>query len=108
MEPNTNKRLVLTSVNQILTLAQQNSAIIASVPKLQILVGRPLSVAPKKACNCGAKNIQTHDVNKQLAEQILSTLTRQDFESIKKVLELDQLCYYKRNMEDNSLQLHCI
>jgi hypothetical protein len=109
MEAKANKRLVLTSVNQILTLAQQNSEIVNRVPKLNILVGRQMSTTPKKACNCGAKkNIQTADANKQIAEQVLSTLNYQDFVSIKNVLELDQLCYYKRNIADNSLQLHCV
>jgi hypothetical protein len=109
MEQPKNKRLVLTSVNQIITLDNTNPNISSAVPKLASLGKLQKSVAPQKSCNCGAKrNITTPDVNKQLAENTLSSLTPEDFTAIKNALDLDQLCYYKRSLADNSLELICV
>jgi hypothetical protein len=109
MEQEKNKRLVLTSVNQVLTLVRSNPAIADYVPKLSQLKTLPQSTAPQKACNCGAKkNITTPDTNKQIAENALTTLTSEDFQAIKSVLGLNELCYYKRNLADSTLQLICV
>lgn len=103
------KKLVLTSVNQLLTLVQNNSELINHVPALASLHALTLSKSPQKACNCGgAKNIVTPDTNKQVAEQILSSLSSEDFNKIKKTLSLDSLCYYRRNTEQNKLELICV
>jgi len=103
------KRLVMTSVNQIIMLARNNPQIIQQMPKLAQLGNMTLSEAPKKSCNCGAKqNFTTPDANKQISESILSSLTDQDFLQIKNILELEQLCYYKRNTELNKLDLICV
>jgi hypothetical protein len=67
-----------------------------------------LSTTPKKTCNCAKKNISTPDVNKQVAEQVLSSMSDADFKDIKQVLNLDELCYYKRNTETNKLDLICV
>jgi hypothetical protein len=107
MTQTNSKRLVLTSVNQVIVLAKNNPAIIEKIPKLAKLIDMPLSTAPKKSCNCGAKqNITTPDVNKQITESILSSLESSDFVEIKNVLDLKELCYYKR--VDNKLSLICV
>jgi predicted transcriptional regulator len=109
MDQQNNKRLVLTSVNQIITLVNTNPAIAQAIPRLIPLTTMRLSEAPKKSCNCGAKkNVTTIDVNKQLTETILTSLSNNDFHIIKKTLDLNQLCYYKRNLADNSLELICV
>lgn len=106
--PSSGKRLVLTSVNQIISLAQSNPAISAAVPKLSQLNSMEPSTTPKKSCNCGGKrNFTTHDGNKQVAENILSSLNSNDFNQIKTVLALRELCYYKRNTTNNTLELVC-
>jgi hypothetical protein len=109
MEQPSSKRLVLTSVNQLITLVRQNPQLTASVPRLNLIGRQTLAEAPKKSCNCGSKrNVQTDAPAKQAAEQVLSALTVMEFKTIKNVLRVDQLCYYKRNLTDNSLELICI
>lgn len=105
----TSSRLVLTSVNQVITLARNHPELIDKVTKLSQLRGMELSVAPKKSCNCGTKqNFTTHDVNKQHTESMLSSMNADDFMQIKNVLGLRELCYYKRNVEQNKLDLVCL
>lgn len=102
-----NKRLVLTSVNQLLVLIKTNPQLAEAVPRLAQLAGNNLSETPKKSCNCGSKNnVTTTDVNKQISENVLSALTPQDFSKIKNVLGLNELCYYKR--EDKQLKMICV
>lgn len=102
------KRLVLTSVNQVITLVKNNPIIADKLPKFKQIAEMSLSTTPKKTCNCSKKNIVTPDVNKQVAEQILSSLNDEDFKNIKQALNLDQLCYYRRNTETNKLDLICV
>jgi hypothetical protein len=100
----TPKRLVLTSVNQVIVLAKNNPIIAEKLPKLAKLIDMPLSEAPKKSCNCGTKqNFTTPDPNKQITESILSSLSSEDFLQIKNVLGLAELCYYKRVNDKLSL-----
>jgi len=104
-----NTRLVLTSVNQLIRLVQNNTELSAKLPRLTAIRDMSASVAPKKSCNCGSRlNITTPDVNKQVAENVLSSLTQEEFLTIKTSLNLEQLCYYKRSAETNSLELICI
>ena len=108
-QPSNRRKLILTSVNQLITLAKANPAITAAVPRLAQITEMELSTAPKKSCNCGAKrNITTPDGNKQVVENLLSSLDSNDFNHIKTVLGLHDLCYYKRNTTSNSLELICI
>jgi hypothetical protein len=101
------KRLVLTSVNQLLSMVKSNPLIAEAVPRLSQLASAEYSETPKKSCNCGAKtNIVTTDANKQTAENILSSMGDADFLRIKDVLGLNQLCYYKR--QDNRLDMICL
>lgn len=106
--PTNTKKLVLTSVNQLISLAKANPALSSAVPRLAQLSAMELSTTPKKSCNCGGKrNITTHDGNKQIAENLLSSLDSNDFNQIKTVLGLTDLCYYKRNTASNALELVC-
>lgn len=105
--PNQGKRLVLTSVNQVLALARNNPILTQTIPKLQALAGMPPSEAPKKSCNCGSKmNWTTPDIGKQQAESILNSLTTEDFIQIKNTLNYNQLCYYKRVAD--KLEMICV
>lgn len=105
----TPKRLVLTSVNQVITLARQYPQLAEKMPKFEDIGKLPFSETPKKSCNCGGKqNFTTPDVNKQTAENFLSSLEDADFLQIKSILSLDQLCYYKRNLELRKLDLICL
>lgn len=107
-QPNMKKRLLLTSVNQLIMLAKNNPAISARVPSLTPVQSMNMSATPQKSCNCGGKvNFTTPDVNKQHAENILSTLTQDDFNAIKSVLNLEELCYYKRK-QNNTLEMVCL
>lgn len=109
MAPSKPKRLVLTSVNQIITLARTNPQLVSAMPKLEPLVKMDLSTAPKKACNCGSKmNWVSPDANKQTAEMLLSSLQENDFVQIKNALSLDELCYYKRSDTEKKLELICV
>lgn len=109
MESTPSKRLVLTSVNQVIMLVRQHPQIAERMPRLAGLTDMTLSEAPKKSCNCGSKvNITTPDANKQVTENILSSLTDADFLQIKSILSLTQLCYYKRNIERDKLELACV
>lgn len=107
MVPPKSKRLVLTSVNQVIVLTKNNPILAEKLPKLAKLIEMPLSTAPKKSCNCGAKqNFTTPDLNKQVTESILSSMDSSDFMQIKNVLDLNELCYYKR--VDGKLELVCV
>jgi hypothetical protein len=103
------RRIVLTSVNQVLVLVNRNPHLAEQMPRFAGLLNTPLSTAPKKSCNCGGKqNITTVDVNKQLTENLLSSLTKEDFLQMKSILGLDELCYYTRNTTQNKLELICV
>jgi hypothetical protein len=102
------KRLVFASVNQVITLIKNNPTIAEKIPKFKQLLQAQLSTTPKNTCNCARKNVVTPDVNKQVAEQILSSLNDEDFKNIKQALSLDELCYYRRNTETNKLDLICV
>jgi hypothetical protein len=107
MESSKSKRLVLTSVNQLITLVKNNPAIAQQMPRFTPLTNTALSQSPKKSCNCGGKtNYVTPDGNKQIAENILSSLKSTDFQQIKSILGLNELCYYKR--VDSKLDLICV
>lgn len=107
MAPPNTKRLVLTSVNQVIVLAKNNPILAERLPKLAKLTEMPLSTSPKKSCNCGAKqNFTTPDLNKQLTESILSSMDSSDFLQIKNALDLNELCYYKR--AEGKLELICV
>jgi hypothetical protein len=109
MDNEKSKRLVLTSVNQLISLARTNPRITEAIPRLNKLSTAEPSTAPKKSCNCGSKqNITTPDANKQLAENILSSLTDQDFIALKNALNLLQLCYYKRVQTTGKLEMVCL
>lgn len=104
-----NKKLVLSSVNQVITLVKNNPSLSTQILKFAPLGNLPLSTTPQKSCNCGGKqNIVTPDTNKQVAEQILSSLTNDDFVQIKNILDLEQLCYYRRDTVKNNLELVCV
>jgi len=101
--------MVLTSVNQVLVLVNRHPILAEKMPRFAKLIDTPLSTAPKKSCNCGGKqNITTPDVNKQMTENLLSSLTREDFMQMKSILELDELCYYSRDTTQNKLELTCV
>ena len=103
------RRMVLTSVNQVLVLVNRNPKLAEQMPRFSGLLNTPLSTTPKKSCNCGSKqNITTPDVNKQITENLLSSLTKDDFLQMKSILELDELCYYSRNTTHNKLELICV
>jgi hypothetical protein len=104
----TNPRLVLTSVNQLIKLVQNNPELSAKLPRFSQIASMTASTAPKKSCNCGGKvNVTTPDKNKQVAENLLTSLTPQDFVTIKNTLNLTELCYYKRSAEAGTLTLIC-
>lgn len=103
------RRIVLTSVNQVLVLVRNNPILAERMPRFSSLVSTPLSTAPKKSCNCGSKqNITTPDVNKQVAENLLSSLTNEEFAEMKSILGVTELCYYNRNTLQNNLELICV
>jgi hypothetical protein len=109
METPKNKRLVLTSVNQVIALTKNNPVLAEKLPKLGKLLDMPPSTSPKKSCNCGGRqNITTPDVNKQVTESILTSLGIADFTQIKEALSLDEICYYKRVAETGRLELICV
>jgi len=77
------------------------------LPRFAPLRDMGTSAAPKKNCNCGSKyNFAVTDANKQVIENILSSLSNQDFLDMKRVLGLDELCYYVRK-PGNKLELVC-
>jgi len=100
------KRMILTSVNQILTVIKNNPKL-QNLPRFKGLKDKELSTTPSKTCNC-ARPIRTPDVNKQILEGVLSSLTSSDFQDIKDALELDELCYYNRNSNTQKLEMICV
>jgi hypothetical protein len=107
MEQPKQKRLVLSSVNQLISMVKNNPSLAQQMPMFDPLLKTDISTAPKKGCNCGSKvNYMTPDSNKQLAENILSNFTTSDFQQIKSILGLGELCYYKRVQD--KLDLICV
>lgn len=107
MEQPKQKRLVLSSVNQLISLVKNNPSLAQQMPMFDSLRKADMSTTPKKGCNCGSKvNYVTPDANKQLAENILSNFTSSDFQQIKSILGLTELCYYKRVQD--KLNLICV
>jgi hypothetical protein len=100
------RRMVFTSVNQILTLIKTTPAL-QEMPRFASLKENELSTTPTNSCNC-SRNIITPDVNKQILESALNSLNDSDFLAIKNALLLDELCYYKRNNATNKLEMICI
>ena len=109
------KRLILTSSSQVVMLARSNPQLATNIPKLAPLVPpQPLPTEQagtepvKKPCACGGgKFPPLIEPPKQVVEDILSSLTPEDFLQIKNILSLDQLCYYKRNAALDVLELFC-
>jgi hypothetical protein len=107
MEQPATKRLVLSSVNQLISLIKNNPHIAQQMPVFSPLAQAELSTSPKKGCNCGSKiNYTTPDSNKQVAENILSNFTTTEFQQIKSILGLNELCYYKRIQD--KLEMICV
>ena len=103
--------LTLTSVNQLITLVKGNNRLVEAIPAMASLATITAEEPAKKPCNCAAKkaaSAATSEAHKQMAEQILSSLTTDDFVKIKNVLNLDSLCYYRRNVELNKLEMICV
>jgi hypothetical protein len=101
------KNLILSSVNQVLSLVKGNPQIASTLPKLAPLLTLEEASTPNKSCNC-SMNVTTPAGSKQVTESILSSLNNDDFTAIKNILALDKLCYYKRNSAENKLELICV
>ena len=95
------RKITLTGATQVISLVQNNSALRA-IPKLAQITS--IDNSPRK-CNCKKG---TSAAAKQQVENILTSLSPQDFADIKRILSLDQLCYYQRNLTNNNLELVCI
>jgi hypothetical protein len=113
---NEKKRLVLAGASQVANLVRGNPAIVQQVPKLSPLLNSPQASreTPTASGGCGCKrnnntaNTQASSQGlKSYAENILSTLSTDDFIKIKNVLGLAEICYYTRNNQANQLELVC-
>ena len=105
-----NKRLVLAGSAQIASLIRGNPEILNHVPRLAPLLNTTTTGRPQSSgCGC-RKNSQQQisDSNRVQAENILSTLSNEDFIKIKNVLGVGELCYYTRNNPTSQLDLICV
>lgn len=108
MTNNQNKRLVLAGSAQVAALIRGNPAIANSVPKLTPLLNQPQAGQNQtKGCGCKKNNASPAPSTPNI-ENILSSLTSEDFLKIKNVLGLTELCYYTRSNPSGSLDLICI
>ena len=104
---NAKRRLVLSSVNQVLAVIRNNQKLL-NLPKFATIKNLSPSAAPKKGCNCGhKKNVALPDNTKQIIENILTSLDGNDYTQIKNTLQLDELCVYRRNVTSNNLEMVC-
>jgi hypothetical protein len=111
MTNNQNKRLVLAGSAQVAGLLKGNPEIAQHVPKLApLLVDQQRQTSASKGCGCARKSspAPSAQINSVNTENILSSLTNEDFLKIKNVLGLSELCYYTRNNPSGSLDLICI
>ena len=110
MTNNQNKRLVLAGSAQVASLIRGNPAIANSVPKLTPLLNQAQTgqnqTSASKGCGC-KRNNASPATNAPNVENILSSLTSEDFLKIKNVLGLTELCYYTRSNPSGSLDLIC-
>jgi hypothetical protein len=100
------KRLVLSSVNQLILLVKNNEKI-RELPRFSAIKAMELSTTPTKTCAC-EKPWKTPDVNKQVIENTLSSFKPEDFRQLRDALSLDELCYYLRNRDTKKLELFCV
>jgi hypothetical protein len=100
------KRLVLTSVNQLITLAKTSEKV-KQLTQFKNIHTMELSTTPSKTCNC-AKPFKTPDLNKQVVENTLSAFKPKDFQDLRDALDLDELCYYLRNKDSKKLEMFCV
>jgi hypothetical protein len=111
MTNNQNKRLVLAGSAQVAMLIKGNPSLAHYVPKLGPLLNQQQIQNPySKGCGCKRNNSAPTNPPPSTAnvENILSSLTSDDFLKIKNVLGLTELCYYTRNNPTGSLDLICI
>jgi hypothetical protein len=100
------KRLVLTSVNQIIALSKTNPKV-SELKKFKGIKDMEPSVSPSKTCAC-VKPFRTPDLNKQKIENTLSSFKPEDFQQLRDALELDELCYYLRTSDTKKLEMFCV
>lgn len=106
-----NKRLVLAGSAQIASLIRGNPEILNHVPRLApLLNSAPAGRSQSSGCGCNRNNSQqtATEKNRVQAENILSTLSNEDFIKIKNVLGVGELCYYTRNNPTSQLDLICV
>jgi hypothetical protein len=100
------KKLILSSINQLILIVKNNERA-QSLPKFSKIKTMELSSSPTKTCNC-ARPWKVEDQNKQVIENTLSSFTPGEFAELKNALELDELCYYLRDMNTKKLELICV
>jgi hypothetical protein len=100
------KRMVLTSVNQLILLAKNNDKV-KNLSRFKEITAMELSTSPTKTCSCKMA-WKTQDLNKQVIENTLSSFKSSDFVELRNALELDELCYYLRNRETKKLEMFCV
>jgi hypothetical protein len=100
------KRMVLTSVNQLILLAKSNEKV-KNLNRFKDITTMELSTTPTKTCNCKMP-FKTQDLNKQVIENTLSSFKPSDFAALRDALDLDELCYYLRNRDTKKLEMFCV
>lgn len=100
------KKLLITSAAQLALLLNNNPALL-TVPafaSLRNLVQHIQSQPVKSNCNCGAKVNPYIQLRPQM-ETALASMTPADFETMKSLLKVDQICYYKQDATGKLTQL---
>lgn len=99
-------KLVITSTSQMVSLLKNNPALsgIGGLSSISAALNQPT-----KSSNCGPcnKNLRPVDMNvaKGRVEASLASLTMEDVNQIKSILNLTEFCYYRNS--GGSLNLVC-
>jgi len=92
------KKLVLSSPNQLARLLD-NNPVLLEIPGLSPLktVSHQLARAGLKKCSaCSSRNSNLYANARPQMEAALANLTTEDYITMKKILGMDQVCYWHK------------
>jgi len=102
-------KLSITSASQLSHLLNNNPSLltIPAFSRLSTLINH-LNTQPKTGCSsCGGKTNPYAQIRPQL-ETALTSMTDQDFLTMKSMLNVEQICYYRQDQVTKKLIQVCL
>ncbi len=99
------KRYTISSLQHLIKLISANPALLSLASLAPLVAVAEKAKAASKSCGCNAA--QVYNDNKGQFELALTNLGNGDHLIVKKILNIDQICYYTRGAT-GGLQIKCI